>query len=1424
MHKRDSSGGRAFTWACLVALTWVWTQGCGVDHPDTESEAVAHTAQALGGGSGADCTEREHAAHRYLFCDDRREWQDARLECEARGMHLARIDDEAENDFIHAHVATDTWIGGNDIEAEGVWRWTDGEQFWSGDDDGGPVGGLYTNWSYGKPRDLEDDNCVQVRFDGRWQDDECDDDEQYICEGADHCEDGTQSGDETDVDCGGSCPACAPGLSCQMDGDCSSGECSAGVCASPPPSCDDGIENGAETDVDCGGPSCGDCGVGAGCVDALDCATGRCRTGQCVTVACGNIDGLMNGQAVPLAEACPTRLGLSRTTVSRADPGAANWSTDLGQAIRSAPAVGPDGTIYVGNDSNRLHAVAPTGAVRWSFLAGGDVRSSPAIDRRGTVIFGSDDERVYAVDAAGQLSWSFVTGGDVRSSPVIGPDGVVYIGSNDDHLYAISPEGALLWRTSLGGRDVRSSPALSHDARTIYVGSDADRLYAVDARAGTIRWAYQVGDAVRSAPTVAPDGSVLFGSDDGDIYALRDDGDSATLMWKQATGDDVSGGVAVGPTGIVYATSQDGLLRALRPDAGLTPTQRQLWSMPVGATSSSPVVGSDGLIVVASDSGMLRAIDPSGTTVWSHATGSSVHASPVIAPGGYVLLGDGLGRLSSVGAPFLSFTGFQGPSAVEPAVGDATFRFDFEVEDGALASCSGDCSLGIIVDGTLFQSAVGAHVRTLQTVELSLSAGSNQVSMVWDGQLPPPGGPARRGAYELGVAGWLVAQTPDELRTLAYFRPGFDMMPVPDFPDYPVPWFYFEPLPAYPLPPVIPLPGPTSDAVVVSETRALCPLVHNTDLGYPFVDHTRVLPILTIPFGDSGGNITVPGSSPRPFSFEPTLNHFVGSGLQDNDYNDVVGEWPFFGSSTIASGSPSYVGCGAQSFVLWGQDSANRLPGVHVELDGAVQPMPPFRVPGPSVAFGGKVIGVMPRHDDHATTCFVDADCQGPPGSGTELDTCNNPFGVGGGCLIGACDPDALTGPEHCIAAGGRSRLAVATDFQAAPRNYVEADTSVATQEVLDVVGAGSYSNVALLEDPDDEDLLWIYGTRHQTGFAGTQRADVHLMAVRYDASSDLIVRDGYFRGCSDGSGGRSADACERGSARADALGATSIADQIPLFNDDVTIFWHRSIFHVDGLGSGNQGIYVMLYGGRLQALPAAVWGVPLEHLTSMDHGIFMRTAPHPWGPWSNPELIYNPNGLTVDGYCEIEYMDEISPGYFSCTTDEQCAGHDFAGMQSRCQPPADGQGLGTCVDTTAGALGPSAFGFSNQESYCAQRARAKGEFFTSIFEVRNGFLGGMTNQGPYDYGAEYGSAFLPGSISVDGPNVTFQWLMSTGAPYRVMAMETTVVDPAEDAAQNPRITLGPLIFAGERLLEARCLELPRAPGCAPDVVLQPFP
>jgi len=69
------------------------------------------------------------------------------------------------------------------------------------------------------------------------------------------------------------------------------------------------------------------------------------------------------------------------------------------------------------------------------------VISSPAIGSDGTVYVGSDDNKLYAINGkTGDKLWEFETGGDVESSPAIGSDGTVYVGSSDKKLYAIKTD------------------------------------------------------------------------------------------------------------------------------------------------------------------------------------------------------------------------------------------------------------------------------------------------------------------------------------------------------------------------------------------------------------------------------------------------------------------------------------------------------------------------------------------------------------------------------------------------------------------------------------------------------------------------------------------------------------------------------------------------------------------------------------------------------------------------------------------------------------------------------------------------------------------------------------------------------------------------------------------------------------------------
>jgi hypothetical protein len=121
---------------------------------------------------------------------------------------------------------------------------------------------------------------------------------------ADQCSNARFDGTETDVDCGGTCATkCALTRGCLANTDCANpqgmvgvpGFCSLSTRACVATSCNTGARDGTETGVDCGGGTCATCGLGQGCNVNTDCASGICNATTRVCVATQCQDGVRNG-------------------------------------------------------------------------------------------------------------------------------------------------------------------------------------------------------------------------------------------------------------------------------------------------------------------------------------------------------------------------------------------------------------------------------------------------------------------------------------------------------------------------------------------------------------------------------------------------------------------------------------------------------------------------------------------------------------------------------------------------------------------------------------------------------------------------------------------------------------------------------------------------------------------------------------------------------------------------------------------------------------------------------------------------------------------------------------------------------------------------------------------------------------------------
>jgi hypothetical protein len=135
------------------------------------------------------------------------------------------------------------------------------------------------------------------------------------------CADGIRDGNESDVDCGGSCTPCGVGRVCIGPADCATQLCVNNLCAAPVSDCTDGVRDGNESDVDCGG-SCTPCGVGRVCNGPADCATQLCVNNVCAQTTGGSCnDFVLNGSETDVdcgGGTCPA-CGIGRRCVGNSD-------------------------------------------------------------------------------------------------------------------------------------------------------------------------------------------------------------------------------------------------------------------------------------------------------------------------------------------------------------------------------------------------------------------------------------------------------------------------------------------------------------------------------------------------------------------------------------------------------------------------------------------------------------------------------------------------------------------------------------------------------------------------------------------------------------------------------------------------------------------------------------------------------------------------------------------------------------------------------------------------------------------------------------------------------------------------------------------------------------------------------------------------
>jgi len=331
------------------------------------------------------------------------------------------------------------------------------------------------------------------------------------------------------------------------------------------------------------------------------------------------------------------------------------WKFDTGDVIESSPAIGPEGSIFVGSDSGAMFCINTDGTQEWRFQTGGRIISSPSVYSN-TVIFGSEDSKVYKLNASNREElWTYDTHGEIYSSPAIDKSGNIYIGSCDYNLYALTPDGDLKWSFYTNNR-VISSPVIVYytfhtkpynnaiTISTIYFGSHDNHLYALDLDTGDYQWSIDVGGDIWGTPAISNDRTIyvaaadlMSASNTLNLFALNPDG---SIKWKH----EMQRGAYASPilfssiiksqtVGMVLMGSYDNNLYGLSYsgyEQFTFPTTRNTVHYPADILSS-PAIDSSGYIYFGSENHWIYAIDhEKGKVQWSYKTNGPLYSSPVI--------------------------------------------------------------------------------------------------------------------------------------------------------------------------------------------------------------------------------------------------------------------------------------------------------------------------------------------------------------------------------------------------------------------------------------------------------------------------------------------------------------------------------------------------------------------------------------------------------------------------------------------------------------------------------------------------------------------------------------------------------------------------------------------------------------------------
>jgi PKD repeat protein len=334
------------------------------------------------------------------------------------------------------------------------------------------------------------------------------------------------------------------------------------------------------------------------------------------------------------------------------------------------------GKIYFVADNGYLYKLNADGSFVWRFTAETGVSNTPAIGADGTIYIGAGTH-LYALNPDGSQKWQSPPIGAPGLPCKIGPSGNVYCVSGDKFAYAFKPaDGSFAWDPVLYATKFNIGRAIAISSEDMLFFSSDEAVFCIDGNTGAPVWTKWMTFKPQGSLALSPDERSVYMFDDGaGFYALEADC-GGEIYRVTTTGSGVFGNptLAVAADGTLFAGSRYGTLFRIDPRDGSSD-----WNLPMPLGEEfrvAPVLDRSGRLYWTSyDETELYCIEAGGAVEWTFTKGSRGTTYLSIGTDGTLYFGGTDGCLYSLG------TNGSGETFGAPQISDVTPQAGSEGEE-----------------------------------------------------------------------------------------------------------------------------------------------------------------------------------------------------------------------------------------------------------------------------------------------------------------------------------------------------------------------------------------------------------------------------------------------------------------------------------------------------------------------------------------------------------------------------------------------------------------------------------------------------------------------------------------------------------------------------------------------------------------------